>query len=224
LPLTPLLAFLLRPLCQQSDVRVGDLAQYGRGGRETMTESASKLHGPKAISRLSAVAVVSAAVVFASIGGLASTQANPKDPKATLEKSCPGVGTVWWNEFLTTDPERAAQFYSGVIGWTPKTVALSDHSRGPKSDEARYTLMQAFGRDAAGLMNSNDPNAIQNRSGWFIYIQVENIDATVAAARAKGGKVINGPFVVPDTGRIAVIEDPFGVAVGLITPADGAPC
>jgi len=177
-----------------------------------------------ALGRISAAVGISAVVLFGSLGISDTSRADPKDPKASTEKACTGVGTIWWNELSTADPERAAHFYSSVVGWMPKTVALSDHSRGPRSDEARYILMQAFGRDSAGVMNSTDRNAIQNRPGWFVYIQVASVDDAVAAARANGGKLVNGPMVVPGTGKIAVIVDPFGSTVGLITPAEGAPC
>jgi predicted enzyme related to lactoylglutathione lyase len=34
-----------------------------------------------------------------------------------------------------------------------------------------------------------------------------------------GGKLLEPPTDVPNTGRIAIIEDPEGVHVGLITPS-----
>jgi predicted enzyme related to lactoylglutathione lyase len=54
---------------------------------------------------------------------------------------------------------------------------------------------------------------------WFTYIAVDDVDAAVAATRAAGGKVMKDVFEVPDTGRIAIIADPTGAALGIMTPA-----
>ena len=41
------------------------------------------------------------------------------------------VGAVWWSELQTADPARARAFYAGVMGWTPKIVALADRAARP---------------------------------------------------------------------------------------------
>jgi predicted enzyme related to lactoylglutathione lyase len=52
-----------------------------------------------------------------------------------------------------------------------------------------------------------------------LYIAVEDVDAAVAATRAAGGRVIKEVFEIPDTGRIAIIADPTGAALGIMTPS-----
>jgi predicted enzyme related to lactoylglutathione lyase len=54
---------------------------------------------------------------------------------------------------------------------------------------------------------------------WFTYIAVDDVDAAVKATEERGGKVIRPPFEVPGVGRIAILEDPGGAAVGMMTPA-----
>ena len=52
---------------------------------------------------------------------------------------------------------------------------------------------------------------------WFAYIEVTNVDASVKSVKDGGGQVIRDPFDVPGVGRIAIVADPIGAPVGLIS-------
>jgi len=54
---------------------------------------------------------------------------------------------------------------------------------------------------------------------WLGYVTVEDVDATAAKAAKLGGLIAMPPFDVPDVGRIAVLKDPQGAAIGLFKPA-----
>jgi predicted enzyme related to lactoylglutathione lyase len=47
----------------------------------------------------------------------------------------------------------------------------------------------------------------------------DDVDARLKAAKAAGAKVLRGSFDVPGVGRIAIIQDPGGAAIGWMTPA-----
>ena len=47
---------------------------------------------------------------------------------------------------------------------------------------------------------------------------VENVDATATAAVKLGGEIAMPPQDVPEVGRIAVVIDPQGAAIGLFKP------
>lgn len=49
------------------------------------------------------------------------------------------------------------------------------------------------------------------------YFAVDDIDAAVAEAIAFGATVKLEPFEITDTGRLAIITDPTGALVGLMT-------
>jgi hypothetical protein len=51
------------------------------------------------------------------------------------------------------------------------------------------------------------------------YIAVDDVDARCKKAAASGGKVMREPFDIPNVGRIAILTDSRGVAIGLMTPA-----
>ena len=57
---------------------------------------------------------------------------------------------------------------------------------------------------------------------WLIYITVADIDASVDACTAGGGKVIAGPKEMGGMGRCAVIEDPAGAVCALFEHAPAA--
>ena len=54
---------------------------------------------------------------------------------------------------------------------------------------------------------------------WFSYIAVDDVDASCAAVKAGGGQVTGEPFDVEGVGRIAMVQDPNGGMVGIMTPA-----
>lgn len=133
------------------------------------------------------------------------------------------VGTVWWSELVSTDPARTRDFYASVAGWTPKVVSADDQTRAPSPGEAAYTLFLRNGTEVAGAAayEKSDPNAV--RPGWLTYIQVANVDIAVAEAQKKGGKVLKAPYDAEGMGRFAIVADPDGIAVGLVTPVASAP-
>jgi predicted enzyme related to lactoylglutathione lyase len=52
---------------------------------------------------------------------------------------------------------------------------------------------------------------------WFPYVTVDNVEATAKQAVQLGGKVLVEPKDIPEVGRFAVIQDPQGAAISIIT-------
>jgi predicted enzyme related to lactoylglutathione lyase len=53
-------------------------------------------------------------------------------------------------------------------------------------------------------------------SSWLSYVHVANCDRAVAAAKAAGGRVINGPMEVPGGSWIVQCKDPQGATFALV--------
>lgn len=168
------------------------------------------------------VAGMSLAFTLTNAGQAPRANETSKQPSSPV--TCSNTGTIWWSELITHDPKRSKSFYENVVGWTPKVVAHAEPSRPPAAGETEYTFMMAGQREAIGVMIANHPDAIHPRGGWFNYIQVDDVDISAAAANANGGKVLRRPFDIPGVGRIAVVEDPMGSAVGLVMPIKRAGC
>ena len=121
-------------------------------------------------------------------------------------------GMVWWTELMTRDVDAAISYYSDVCGWSFETIEMMD-------GEGTYYLAKIGDRPIAGMM---DMSAMTHLDGvpahWFSYFAVDDLDAAVAATKSAGGSVLREPFEVPDTGRIAILQDPTGAAMGMMKP------
>lgn len=120
-------------------------------------------------------------------------------------------GTFHWNELLTDDPDKAAAFYKDVCGWTFEPF--------PMEDGGEYTVAMAGETPAGGIMNKAQTDMPDMPTHWTAYINVDDVDAAVAKVAGAGGTVLAPCFDVPKVGRIAVIQDPTGGVIGIMTPA-----
>lgn len=119
-------------------------------------------------------------------------------------------GAFVWNELMTRDVEAAKSFYGATLGWSFDGMAMPEGGT--------YWVAVANGAPAGGIMDISDPEYGALPPHWFAYIAVDDVDALVAEARRHGGQLKRPIFDVPDVGRIAIVEDPTGAVVGLMTP------
>lgn len=167
-------------------------------------------------SRSAAFSILTAALM----AGLTSLPTAAQSPQATTDAD---TGTVWWNELISSDPDRSRDFYQSVAGWTPKIVAADDNARTPAPGEPAYTLFSTGSTEAAGMTKyeGKDPN--DPKPGWLMYVQVADVDNAVGEALKKGGKVLRAPTDAAKIGRIAIVQDPDGNAIGLYAPIKTLP-
>jgi predicted enzyme related to lactoylglutathione lyase len=52
---------------------------------------------------------------------------------------------------------------------------------------------------------------------WMYYVTVDDLDGTLARAKDKGAKVLNGPMDVPGGQRIVQLMDPQGAAFAIVS-------
>lgn len=125
-------------------------------------------------------------------------------------------GAFVWNELATTDPAAAMAFYAATLGWTFEEFPLPD---GP------YWVARSGGRVVGGL-GGMETGAVPGATPyWFSFVEVDDVDARLAKAVAAGATVLRPPEDVPGVGRVAVLRDPTGAAIGWMTapPEDSAP-
>jgi len=114
------------------------------------------------------------------------------------------AGALCLNQLNTSDPERAAAFYTDVFGWRIEQVG---------TEPAPYWGIWN-GPGLNGGMMALPPDA--PASHWLLYFATDDINATAARAGELGGRVLVPPVAVPG-GRIAVAMDPTGATFGLLT-------
>lgn len=125
------------------------------------------------------------------------------------------VGTVNWNELLTTDTNKAEDFYTGLFGWKTESMPMvglvgsGAESTAPTGDYTVFLLDRAV----AGMVE-----AAGARAHWLPYFTVADPDATVRVALENGGHTIAGPMEAPEVGRFATLAGPAGEIFGIIRP------
>lgn len=118
-------------------------------------------------------------------------------------------GAFSWNELMTTDPAAAADFYGKLFGWSVQNM---DMGTGP------YLVAKTGETSVAGLMGM-PPGAPAMPPAWGCYVTVDNVDQTLARCSELGGKTLVPPMDVPGVGRMAVLQDPQGAVLSVMTYA-----
>ena len=113
-------------------------------------------------------------------------------------------GTPSWVDLMVTDPTAARQFYSSLLGW--------DIQDGPP-EAGGYLMCMLKGRPAAAISPKPAENPFPNV--WSTYLASDDVDATVAKAKAAGGTFMMEPMDVMTAGRIAFAMDPTGAPYGI---------
>ena len=116
-------------------------------------------------------------------------------------------GRFSWNELMTTDVQGAKVFYSKLFGWQYETFPMESMS---------YEVIRSEGQETGGIM----PMPPQNEGHppvWGVYVTVDDVDATAKLAEKLGGKVHLPPTDIPEVGRLAVLQDPQGAYISVIT-------
>ena len=118
-------------------------------------------------------------------------------------------GAFSWNELMTPDPEAAIAFYAALLGWRTQTMPM------PGGD---YHVVKVGDVSVGGVMAiPSEPKAGSMPPSWSSYETVADVDATAHKAIELGGKVVRGPQDIPGVGRMAVIADPQGAALNVIS-------
>jgi uncharacterized protein len=118
-------------------------------------------------------------------------------------------GTFNWCELMTDDVAKAKSFYSATLGWT--------FSEMPMPTGGMYTLAHSGQAMVGGIMDMTGITPPGVRPHWFDYIEVDDVDHRAALVAENGGQVLRPAFNIPNVGRIAIIADATGAAVGLMT-------
>ncbi len=118
-------------------------------------------------------------------------------------------GMPGWVDLSTPDPAAATEFYTGLFGWTAQAR--------PTGTGTDYTMLLLDDRLVCGLGPQSVPGA---GAVWTTYLLVGDADEIVAAAPDAGGQVLMPAMDVLTSGRMAMLADPGGAAVGVWQPRD----
>lgn len=117
-----------------------------------------------------------------------------------------------WIQLLSRDARQAAEFYRAVAEYelmeNTADNRVSDFVL--TSDGYARATIRTIPREKAQLQ----PN-------WLLFVRVKNVGESVTRAKQLGGKALLEPRAELLDGRIAVITDPTGAAIGLLEWRDG---
>jgi predicted enzyme related to lactoylglutathione lyase len=111
-----------------------------------------------------------------------------------------------WNELMTTDTAKDADFYTGIFGWGKDTQNF-----GP----LEYTMFSNDDRPAGGMLKIT-PEMGNIPPNWLVYFAVDDCDAKTRKATELGASVMKPPDHIPSIGRFSILTDPQGAAFALI--------
>ena len=112
------------------------------------------------------------------------------------------MGRIIHVEIVAADHDRAAEFYSKVFGWqvtpapVPEGYLLAETGAGEGIDGA--------------IMSSR-----YQEQPTIAWIEVDDLEATLDAARGAGGTQVGEVQELPGIGRLCYARDTEGVLIGL---------
>ena len=140
----------------------------------------------------------------AVFGVIKSSSGDPEDFLAD-------PGDWIWIQLLSRDARRAADFYQAVGGYEVVENTVTNHL----SD---YVLTsEGYAR---ATVRAIPEESARVRPTWLPFVRVNNIYDSVARARELGGEVLVVPKPGLLGGKVAVIADPSGAAIGLLEWSD----
>lgn len=111
-----------------------------------------------------------------------------------------------WTELMTSDIDAAGTFYIKLFDWKTQTADFGG---------TFYTTFMTGEIPAGGMIQTKKEwGDVPNN--WMPYLAVDDCDKIVEQARNSGGDVVVPAMDIPRVGRMAVITDPLGAAVGVI--------
>ena len=127
-------------------------------------------------------------------------------------------GTFIWYELMTPAAASAKTFYDAVVGWDiDSTNSVPDGS-------VDYRMIKRGDGGFAGGLLAMTPEMIASggKPGWYGYVHVPDVDAAVKQIEDAGGRSWMGPQDMEGVGRMALVSDPQGAPLYVMTPTPPA--
>jgi len=140
---------------------------------------------------------------------MAETATGQRKADSARDETMGSHGSFCWNELMTHDVARAKQFYADTIGWTFEGMPMN---------WGTYWLAKLGDKSVGGIFEMKGPDFAGVPENWMPYLAVDNVDVRVKKAVAAGATLMREPFDIPGVGRIAILHQPGGAAVGWMTP------
>ena len=112
-------------------------------------------------------------------------------------------GVVKW-QILSKDAEKTARFYSSLFDWKTDTANMLGY-REIKTGSDR------------GIDGGVWPAPPEAQDFVQLFIEVDDVDATIAKATRLGARVVVPKSALPDGDTMAILFDPAGLSFGVMS-------
>ena len=130
-----------------------------------------------------------------------------KSSSGDLEDFLAEPGDWIWIQLLSRDARKAAEFYRGVGSYE-----IVENTAGNRTSDFVLTS-KGYARATVRTIPSANT---QVRPTWLPFVRVRNVAESVALAKQLGGKVLVEPKAELLDGKVAVVADPTGAAIGIM--------
>ncbi|WP_455219699.1 VOC family protein [Kaarinaea lacus] len=161
----------------------------GNGGKVLVSPRIFEQHGQLAIF---------ADPEGAAFGVMNSSSGDPRDVM-------PEVGQFVWADLLAKQPKAQIAFYKGIADYAV------EQNQSSAVDNDFFLRTRNVPR--AGILEIPDKDILPN---WLPYVRVNNMVDSIVKTTQLGGTVILEPSMEIYNGKLAVILDPTGAALGMI--------
>jgi predicted enzyme related to lactoylglutathione lyase len=124
----------------------------------------------------------------------------------TTEQRTYPAGVTCWIDLEVDDVEAAQRFYGSLLDWT--FTAATPPGVPP------YLIAQLDGVDVAGIGGA-PPQRDRPLIRWNTYVAVDDLEASLAAVEAAGGRLVDPVEQAGEGGWNATIADPAGIELRL---------
>ena len=108
-------------------------------------------------------------------------------------------------EISSKDHKESAKWYNEIFGWETNEYEGMDYS----------TFSSGEDKPGGGF----NPISDENPAGTVVfYIHTDDLAASVAKVKEKGGEILVESYDIPTVGTMATFKDPSGNMVSLLQP------
>ena len=124
------------------------------------------------------------------------------------------MGNLAYFEVPVDDLERAKKFYTSVFGWKITNTPMPNMPDYSSINTGKAVMEKDMSQlNSGGMMKRMQPHLpITN------YVEVKNVDETLAKTKKMGGKQMGEVLTIPTVGRIAFIFDSENNFLGIWEP------
>jgi predicted enzyme related to lactoylglutathione lyase len=121
-------------------------------------------------------------------------------------------GELVWADLVTTDVDKAVDFYTEVFGWEAH-----------KGEDSAYVELANDGELICAVAGFNDQDVTPGNARWLVSISVADVDGVAEKFEKHGGRVLEAAYDFPNRGRLAVVGDDQGAILMLLRASGGDP-